>query len=493
MRLAKWAVASAAVLLAIVASPAGAQTPADSPHGPLALDCAICHNTADWSVAPRPPAFDHGRSGFPLAGRHAAVKCGDCHRDLTFGHVGSACADCHVDAHRGQLGPNCERCHAPTGWESRGVLFEQHAERGFPLVGVHAAADCEACHVDQQRQDFVGNPVTCYGCHANDYAATREPSHLLTGFSTDCSQCHVPTASWRPVFVQHTPAFPLRNAHARTGCLSCHASGYAGTSPLCYSCHADDYNGTQEPPHVASGLATACEQCHTDAGWGGGTFDHAVSTGFALTGAHVSLACTACHVNGLWAGTPQDCYSCHAADYNGTTDPPHAASGMPTTCQQCHSTTTWGDGTFDHAVSTGFALTGAHATTTCTTCHVDGQWSGLPQDCDGCHAATYNATTDPAHTAANFPRTCQTCHTTLAWQPSTWNHETLFPINSGAHRTVWASCATCHVNPADYGVFECIDCHEHNRTDTDGHHDGVRNYEYLSTACYSCHPNGRAD
>ncbi len=419
MRLAKWAVASAAVLLAIVAAPAGAQTPADSPHGPLALDCAICHNTADWSVAPRPPAFDHGRSGFPLAGRHAAVKCGDCHRDLTFGHVGSACADCHVDAHRGQLGPNCERCHAPTGWESRGVLFEQHAERGFPLVGVHAAADCEACHVGQQRQDFAGNPVTCYGCHANDYAATREPSHLLTGFSTDCAQCHVPTASWRPVFVQHTPAFPLRNAHARTGCLSCHASGYAGTSPLCYSCHADDYNGTQEPPHVASGLATACEQCHTDAGWGGGTFDHAVSTGFALTG--------------------------------------------------------------------------AHATTTCTTCHVDGQWSGLPQDCDGCHAATYNATTDPAHAAANFPRTCQTCHTTLAWQPSTWNHETLFPINSGAHRTVWASCATCHVNPADYGVFECIDCHEHNRTDTDGRHVGVRNYQYLSTACYSCHPNGRAD
>jgi hypothetical protein len=117
----------------------------------------------------------------------------------------------------------------------------------------------------------------------------------------------------------------------------------------------------------------------------------------------------------------------------------------------------------------------------------------LPALCYDCHASAYQGTTDPAHAAAGFPTTCETCHGTAAWEPSTWDHEILFPIRSGPHRDVWSTCATCHVNPGDYAVFACINCHEHNRTETDAHHREVREYRWESNACYTCHPRGRKD
>ncbi len=40
-------------------------------------------------------------------------------------------------------------------------------------------------------------------------------------------------------------------------------------------------------------------------------------------------------------------------------------------------------------------------------------------------------------------------------------------------------------------VFTCTNCH--GRAETDDEHRGVGGYRYESVACYSCHPNGRAD
>ncbi len=412
-----WPAAAAAVaLLAVVVA---AQEPSESPHGDISVDCTACHGTADWKVALPPPGFDHARqAGFPLDGAHVATGCRECHGDLRFARVGSACADCHEDVHRGQLGPRCERCHATSGWRAPDEALAQHAARGFPLVGAHATADCEACHRDRARQEFAGTPTTCWNCHAGDYAATTDPAHVAAGFSTDCTQCHQPVASWRPAFVRHTPRFPLRHAHARAGCLACHAAGYQGTPSDCYACHADDYASAQEPPHAAAGLPTDCARCHGDAGWGDGSFDHGAVTRFPLTGAHLAA----------------DCGSCHA----------------------------------------------------------DGQWSGLPTDCNGCHAGDY-ATAEPPHAASGFPTTCLACHSTAAWSPANWDHARYFPIDSGAHRGEWTSCADCHVNPADYGAFECINCHAHRQSEMDDKHQGESGYQYLSARCYQCHPTGRGD
>ena len=123
-------------------------------------------------------------------------------------------------------------------------------------------------------------------------------------------------------------------------------------------------------------------------------------------------------------------------------------------------------------------------------CHVGGRFAGTPADCYSCHTTVYRTVTNPNHVGAGFPTSCQTCHTTTAWTGATFNHQ--FPIYAGKHRKgVWNTCNDCHVNQSNYRVFECINCHEHNRTSMDDKHKNLRGYAYNSITCYSCHANGR--
>ena len=82
---------------------------------------------------------------------------------------------------------------------------------------------------------------------------------------------------------------------------------------------------------------------------------------------------------------------------------------------------------------------------------------------------------------------CATCHSTNGWTPSTFNHNTWFPIASGRHQF---PCASCHVSAGNFNNFECILCHEHSQSNTNSHHQGVGGYVYESHACYQCHPRG---
>ena len=91
---------------------------------------------------------------------------------------------------------------------------------------------------------------------------------------------------------------------------------------------------------------------------------------------------------------------------------------------------------------------------------------------------------------------CTTCHTsTVTWKGATFDHDQqYFPIYSGKHLQKWSTCADCHVNSSNYTVFECILCHEHsNKSKVDADHQGKPGYVYKSTACYACHPTGRAN
>ena len=163
----------------------------------------------------------------------------------------------------------------------------------------------------------------------------------------------------------------------------------------------------------------------------GASFDHNL-TGFPLTGAHVATACAACHGDGVYKGKSKLCVSCHQTEYNGTTNPPHVASGFPTTCETCHSTTNWTGATFNHN-STNFPLTGAHQAVACNACHGDGVYKGKSTLCVSCHQTDYNNTTDPAHAAAGFATTCETCHSTTNWTSATFNHSTTsFPLTGRA-------------------------------------------------------------
>jgi hypothetical protein len=544
------------------------QDTAEMPHGDLTIDCGECHDPEKWIPVVKPPTFRHETTGFPLELAHQRVSCRSCHRTLVFARVGTACADCHRDSHRGELGTRCETCHTPTTWSNQRDVFRSHTRSRFPLFVAHARLDCTACHRNQLPYQYANTPAecgachletwqqttnpphaasgfsrrcedchrvssptwqganfshpasfpligghagrvcaschksgtykglssACVSCHQEDYAAASNPSHVASGFPTTCESCHTIQA-WRPAKFDHSKTgFALTGVHARTECARCHPGGrYAGTPKDCYSCHRADYEGTTNPNHVAAHFPTQCQSCHGTDAWRPAKFDHN-RTGFPLTGAHTRVDCARCHTGGRYAGTPTSCYACHQSDYAGTTNPNHASSGFPTTCTVCHNTSAWRPASFNHN-NTRFPLTGAHTRVDCTRCHVGGRYTGTPTDCYACHQSDYAGTTNPNHQAAGFPTQCQSCHNSNAWRPASFDHDgRYFPIYSGQHRGRWSSCGDCHKNAGNYKAFECIFCHPHsNRAETDSHHRDEPGYSYRSSACYGCHPTGRAD
>jgi hypothetical protein len=215
-------------------------------------------------------------------------------------------------------------------------------------------------------------------------------------------------------------------------------------------------------------------------------FNHS-ATGFPLTGAHSAQQCASCHSNNVFTGLNSACVSCHLNDFTATTNPNHAAAGFPQDCQLCHGSTQWTGATFNHSL-TQFPLTGAHVTVQCASCHLNNQFTGTSTNCYDCHRTEYTTVTDPNHVAAGFPTSCTSCHNTTRWSGATFTHN--FPIYSGAHRGKWDTCSDCHSNPANYTIFSCTTCHEHDQTRMDDKHRDVRNYVYNSLSCYSCHPRG---
>ncbi len=436
---------------------AGPQAKVTNPHGPISIPCQECHSYTSWKPIRSNPEFNHDQTGYPLRGMHAKVACTQCHTNLVFKNVSTHCADCHADIHRRQFGANCESCHSVKGWQVSAKAIRDHQNR-FPLVGAHAMLQCDDCHKNAAAGQFTGLSTACYSCHQKDFQ-TPVLNHISAGFPTTCESCHT-MDTWFNAKFDHlkVTGYALTGAHATLPCTACHVNNvFAGTPASCYGCHASDFNNSNNPPHVQLGLPHDCGTCHSTSDWLNAKFDHTVYAHYPLTGAHATLACTQCHVNNNYVSTPTACYSCHQADFTGTTNPNHVAAGFPTDCSQCHTTTAWSPSTFDHS-TTKFPLTGAHITVPCTQCHTNNNYTTLPTDCYGCHQADFNGTNNPPHVSSGFPTDCTVCHNTSSWTNATFNHNnTAFPL-TGAHTTV--ACAQCHTN---------------------------NNYTTLPTACYGCH------
>ncbi len=373
----------------------------------------------------------------------------------------------------------CSMCHRADGWKPVAISKDfRHAPGVFPLEGAHQKAPCTSCH---RTLDFANTSTACASCHTDVHHGE---------FGNQCSRCHTTRSFVDPAAMRRMhdlTRFPLRGAHAIAACEDCHlpsAPGqtqYANRPTMCFGCHATDYRNAKNPDHVGGGFPQVCTECHSETNWHGASFDHNL-TGFPLTGAHLATACAACHGDGVYKGKSKLCVSCHQPEYNGTTNPPHAASGFPTTCETCHSTTNWTSATFDHN-ATNFPLTGVHATTSCQSCHGDGVYKGKSTLCVSCHQTDFNNTNDPPHAAAGFATTCETCHSTTNWTSATFNHSTTsFPL-TGAHQAV--ACNACHGD----GVYKgkstlCVSCHqtEYNATTNPGHVAAG-----FPTTCETCH------
>lgn len=453
------------------------------PHASFPADCRLCHVEGKWSELRADFTFDHrAETGVPLEGAHAAAQCLRCHNDRGPARAFAlrGCAGCHADVHQGQRGTDCKQCHGQDDWRvNEGVLA--HSRTRFALVGPHAAAACRDCHVGIDAGVLEPLDTSCASCHTQDLARALDPDHRALGWTRNCDDCHQVSTFGAAGFVH--PGFALAAGHAALACSACHAGGqFEGTPTNCAACHLDDYQSAADPNHVALGFPMTCQDCHGTSSWAGAAFEH---TSWGLTGAHAATSCNACHGGGVFAGTPTDCVGCHQTQYNQTTEPPHAAAGFPTTCQDCHSTKSWQGAELDHS---SFALTGAHATASCSACHGSGVYAGTATECVACHLAEFNGATDPNHVAQGFPMTCQDCHGTTTWSGATFNH-TWFPITSGDHRNF--ACSECHLVPNNTSAFSCTHCHEHRESHMADKHQGVSGYVWQSSACYQCHPDGQ--
>ena len=448
-------------------------------------DCLQCHTEVAWT----PVNFDHNtNTNFQLNGAHETASCTACHIDGVYQGTPTDCIGCHqqdyddvADPNHAELGfpTDCLQCHTEIAWTPSDF---DHSQFAFTLNGAHQTVACAECHVDNV---FQGTPNNCVDCHQQDYDRVADPIHVEPSFSTNCLECHTEVA-WEPSSFDHDTStdFALNGAHINTDCISCHTDGiYIDTPNNCIDCHQQDYDGVADPNHIELSFPADCLQCHTEVSWKPANFDHDTSTDFALNGAHENLSCTDCHIDGVYTGTPTNCIDCHQTDYDGADDPDHIALGFPTDCLQCHTEIAWEPANFDHD-NTNFALNGAHETVSCTDCHIGGVYEGTPTNCIDCHQDNYDEADDPIHVEPSFSTNCLECHTEVAWEPSSFDHDTStdFALN-GAH--INTDCISCHID----GIYEgtptnCNNCHQ------DDYNQVVEpNHSALGfpTDCIQCH------
>ena len=369
----------------------------DKAHrGKLGEKCESCHGEKDWKTT----KFDHGKTKFPLLGKHVDVKCDKCHIDKKYKDTPKLCNACHKKdddkAHKGKFGPKCESCHNEKDWKQ--ITFDHDKTTKFPLLGKHRPPlKCTDCHKGDLYKDKL--QVTCVSCHkkADDKAHKGK-------FGPKCESCHVED-DWKKIKFDHDKEtkYPLLGKHKKTKCTDCH-KGDLYKDKLkqdCFSCHEkDDKHKGQE--------GKKCETCHVEESWTkADKFNHNRMSTFPLLGKHSLAACKKCHLAPTFKDAKSDCWSCHEKD-----DEKVHKRRLGTECQVCHSTRAWGAWDFDHN-KTKFKLDGPHKKTAnqCYACH------SKPMDkkvltstvCSSCHAR------DDVHNG-NFGDRCERCHEGNDWK-----------------------------------------------------------------------------
>jgi hypothetical protein len=419
--------------------------------------------------------FDHSLTGYILRGKHAELKCRQCHQasniaqkeqltaqnkdiEHTFLGLSQACARCHRDEHRGQLGDACLNCHDFRTWKPA-VTFN-HAKTNFALTGKHQMVPCDKCHpvqIDNQSAEdrdylkFTGIPhAACLDCHADIHKGK---------FGAACATCHN-TSGWQAInqaeFDHSKTHFPLRGKHAAVACEKCHKAGQPVTGlsyGRCTDCHSDYHKG-QFAGRLSHG---ECDECHSVYGFTPTSFSVEMhqKTGFPLTGSHLAVPCIACHNKyAPSAGTETikfayestRCGACHKDPHAGEADKYIKAGG----CEYCHNVNSWRAVSFDHK-QTKFPLEGKHATIKCRECHKPVKqelsqhsigFGGLQTYCQSCHKDVHQGQFAKADESGQMATDCGKCHSPKNWVPDKFDHnQTAFKLE-GAHKKV--VCTGCH-------------------------------------------------
>jgi hypothetical protein len=335
--------------------------------------CAKCHTTQGFKVFDG-KSFDHGRTRYPLRGRHATVACAKCHDAKQGGGPKPAfdrCDRCHRDAHAGLATlagrpADCAACHTVQDWRPASYGVSAHQASAFPLEGRHALVPCAKCHpqgadslaarLGSARVQLRPAHARCLDCHADPHRGRFEAGGARAKAGS-CKTCHTPDG-FRPTLVDAAAharlGYPLSGAHRAVPCQGCHAelkaapSAAAGKVPsgaqggaaagrdsvrtllfadatsACADCHQSPHGGQFKGRRgrVKGGPAgDACDACHgLESFKPANRFDHEKDSAFRLTGAHAKVKCEGCHKSSrdaqgrsfvVYKPTPVRCADCH--------------------------------------------------------------------------------------------------------------------------------------------------------------------------------------
>jgi hypothetical protein len=244
-----------------------------------------CHGKA-WPMVELDANFEHP---IELTGKHAETWCHDCHEGVR--EPSFECANCHT-APEPHFGNVCEDCHTPEGFEGADMADFVHP---VELVGAHASAGCSDCHAEGVT--FTGQCSDCHQPPDSHYGSNCADCHTPTSFkeatlpadmhpvelvgahaSASCDGCHVEG--------QEMPEFECSNCHEPPAdhlpgeCDSCHnPEGFAQsasflvdlapeiTHPLdgrddCFQCHAPDGQIKPAPSNHEEYVVAQCILCH---------------------------------------------------------------------------------------------------------------------------------------------------------------------------------------------------------------------------------------
>ena len=151
--------------------------------------CESCHSDKSWKGT----KFNHGKSRFPLTGKHILADCSKCHVTLRYKDAPRDCYACHKndDKHKKVFGVRCDTCHNTRGWDI--WSFDHDTRTKFVLEASHAKAKCADCHKKEAPADKDAAPMgtSCVVCHRS-----KDPHN--GGFGPRCEQCHV-VENWKTV------------------------------------------------------------------------------------------------------------------------------------------------------------------------------------------------------------------------------------------------------------------------------------------------------